>query len=276
MDGAANAVARHDYLPFGEELAGSMRVSNGYGTATKTKQKFTSKQRDDETGLDFFEARHYSSVQGRFTTPDEFTGGAVDPSTGKQVQHPGPLPYADIRLPQSLNKYAYVLNNPLRYTDPDGHCIWDLCVGEGVALYAAGAFVVGTAAYMMTPQGKEGLKQVIVGTSAAVSEFVYRVSAGTKAKIDESAGGKCEYCGVDVVKPKKSEKDVSPPPNERQTDHYEPKAAGGTDDPSNLVNSCRTCNREKSDTKPEGTKFELPRMRPAPPPKPVKVPTKPK
>jgi len=38
------------------------------------------------------------------------------------VGQPGPLPYADIRDPQTINKYAYVRNNPLRYVDPDGHC----------------------------------------------------------------------------------------------------------------------------------------------------------
>lgn len=75
-----------------------------------------------ETGLDYFGARYFSGAQGRFSTPDEFTGGIVDPFTGDQVGQPGPLPYADITNPQSLNKYAYVLNNPLRYTDPDGHC----------------------------------------------------------------------------------------------------------------------------------------------------------
>gem|GEM_PF-5972355 len=33
---------------------------------------------------------------------------------------PGPLPYADITNPQSLNKYTYTWNNPLNYVDPDG------------------------------------------------------------------------------------------------------------------------------------------------------------
>jgi RHS repeat-associated protein len=71
--------------------------------------------------LDYFLARYYSGVQGRFTSPDEFKGGPDDALTGAELAPPGPLPYADITNPQTLNKYAYVINNPLRYTDPDGH-----------------------------------------------------------------------------------------------------------------------------------------------------------
>lgn len=65
------------------------------------------------TGLDYFGARYYSGAQGRFTSPDEFPGGIVDPFTGQQLGQPGPLPYADITDPQTLNKYVYVRNNPL-------------------------------------------------------------------------------------------------------------------------------------------------------------------
>jgi RHS repeat-associated protein len=98
---------------------------------------FTSKERDAETGLDFFESRYYSSAQGRFTSPDEFKGGFLDAFSGQAAFQAGPLPYADISDPQTLNKYAYVRNNPLRYTDPNGHCIEDFCILEAIAVGAA-------------------------------------------------------------------------------------------------------------------------------------------
>ncbi|MBI3662046.1 MAG: HNH endonuclease [Acidobacteria bacterium] len=83
--------------------------------------KFTGKERDAESGLDFFVARYYSSAYGRFLSPDEFTGGPEDAFSSSDPLPPGPLPYADITNLQSLNKYAYTFNNPVRYTDPNGH-----------------------------------------------------------------------------------------------------------------------------------------------------------
>jgi RHS repeat-associated protein len=74
--------------------------------------RFTSKERDAETGLDYFRARYYSGAQGRFMTPD-WSG------------NPEPIPYADLGNPQSLNLYAYVRNNPVVTSDSDGHTIDD-------------------------------------------------------------------------------------------------------------------------------------------------------
>lgn len=54
-----------------------------------------------------FRARYYGSSLGRFMMPDW-------PPT------PETIPYGELSNPQSLNRYAYVKNNPLRYTDPDG------------------------------------------------------------------------------------------------------------------------------------------------------------
>jgi hypothetical protein len=61
-DGSAVVKARHDYLPFGEEIetsVGGRSGVTGYAAADSTRQRFTSKERDTESGLDYFLARYY-------------------------------------------------------------------------------------------------------------------------------------------------------------------------------------------------------------------------
>ncbi len=70
--------------------------------------KFTGKERDSETGLDYFGARYYSNGLGRFITPDWAAKAAA-------------VPYADFADPQSLNLYTYVRNIPTTSFDADGH-----------------------------------------------------------------------------------------------------------------------------------------------------------
>ncbi len=132
-----------DYLPFGQEIPATWGARNCTPDPSET-IKFTRKERDAETGLDFFEARYFSSAQGRFTSPDEFKGGGLDdPLTDKSEETIGPLPYADITDPQTLNKYGYVRNNPLRYVDPDGHDFSDYLQGAINAFTSDNAFGAG-------------------------------------------------------------------------------------------------------------------------------------
>src|SRR6185503_4860972 len=73
---SAGVISRHDYMPFGEELGagvGGRTTGMGFsGTTDGTRQKFTAKERDTETSLDYFGARYYTSIQGRFTGADPY------------------------------------------------------------------------------------------------------------------------------------------------------------------------------------------------------------
>jgi RHS repeat-associated protein len=69
-------------------------------TVRLSRSRYTGKERDAESGNDYFGARYYGSSMGRFMSPDPLGG--------------------HLENPQSLNKYAYALNNPLTNTDPTG------------------------------------------------------------------------------------------------------------------------------------------------------------
>ena len=88
------------FAPFGQEFDNQ---------TTAMRYKFTGKERDAESGLDYFGARYFGSSMGRFMSPD----------WSAKAQ---PVPYAKLDDPQTLNLYAYVGNNPLNRFDADGHC----------------------------------------------------------------------------------------------------------------------------------------------------------
>lgn len=105
VNALGEVVSRRDFMPFGEEIApdGTYRTTGRkYGTPDSVRQKFTGYLKDEETGLDFAEARMYQNLHGRFT--------AVDPllASGKSNN------------PQTFNRYVYVMNAPLKHSDPTG------------------------------------------------------------------------------------------------------------------------------------------------------------
>ncbi|MFP5227689.1 MAG: RHS repeat-associated core domain-containing protein [Acidobacteriota bacterium] len=96
-------------FPYGDALVASPASNPPPGEIEdSTPLHFTGKERDTESGNDYFGARYYASTMGRFLSPD----------WSKLIS---PVPYAQLDDPQSLNLYAYVRNNPLSHTDPDGH-----------------------------------------------------------------------------------------------------------------------------------------------------------
>jgi RHS repeat-associated protein len=89
-------------LPFGDAL----NCTNSLQFPTE--HHFTGKERDAESGNDYFGARYYASSMGRMMSPD-------------WSLVPTPVPFSTLDNPQSLNLFAYMRNNPLSGRDKDGH-----------------------------------------------------------------------------------------------------------------------------------------------------------
>ncbi|MDP9052016.1 MAG: RHS repeat-associated core domain-containing protein [Acidobacteriota bacterium] len=83
-------------------------AARAFSVASVIPSRYTGKERDTESGLDYFGARYYASGMGRFMSPD-------------WSEQPEPIPYVDMENPQSLNLYGYGLNNPLSNRDFSGH-----------------------------------------------------------------------------------------------------------------------------------------------------------
>ena len=89
------------YFPFG-----SARSTTG---TVSTDKLFTGQRLDDTTGLYYYGARYYDPEIGRFISPDTIISNPANP--------------------QSLNRYSYCLNNPLKYVDPTGHDVRKIILG---------------------------------------------------------------------------------------------------------------------------------------------------
>ncbi|HEX3154955.1 MAG TPA: RHS repeat-associated core domain-containing protein [Candidatus Angelobacter sp.] len=139
-----------DYYPFGTEV-----IVTGPGV---NELKFTGKERDSETNLDYFGARYYGNALGRFMTPD----WSAKPVT---------VPYADLHDPQTLNQYAYVRNSPISKADPDGHEV--VLNGdqkdrqEEQNRILQNASKKGEAALFKTETGKDGKNRLVLDKKAA-------------------------------------------------------------------------------------------------------------
>jgi RHS repeat-associated protein len=109
LSGSLSGMTRHDYLPFGEEAGagvGGRTTAQGYLQLDGLRQGFTGYEHDQETDLEFAQARYYGATMGRFT--------GVDPVMMIEERQYDP---------QQINLYAYCRNNPLAFVDPTGETI---------------------------------------------------------------------------------------------------------------------------------------------------------
>jgi len=163
-------------LPFGDALNCTNSVQ------FPTEHHFTGKERDAESGNDYFGARYYASSMGRFMSPD-------------WADKPEAVPYSDLMNPQSLNLYSYVNNNPLSKADKDGHCAEDFCIVEGgvTAYFVGAAAVVGVAAVLRTLAGERSLDTFTSAAGASFSSSFHSLtslfSKGSKAAPAPAAEG---------------------------------------------------------------------------------------
>jgi RHS repeat-associated protein len=169
---SGQVLRRHDYRPFGEEVSPSH--------PSPERKLFTGQERDAETGLDYFGARYYRADIARFTT--------VDPELNIKEA---------LVDPQRWNRYAYVTNNPLKYTDPDGkNPLW-ITGGIGAAVYGGWAIyqnVRSGAPHWYNNVGFEAAKGFVVGATLglaapALATADVGIGAGTMV-LDAAAVGK--------------------------------------------------------------------------------------
>jgi RHS repeat-associated protein len=99
-DAQGNLFEDISYDPFGATRSDSIPPN----TTSNVNHKYTGQELDAETGLYNYNARLYDPDLGRFLTPDTIV---PDPEN-----------------PQALNRYSYVINNPMLYSDPTGHSWW--------------------------------------------------------------------------------------------------------------------------------------------------------
>jgi RHS repeat-associated protein len=145
----------------GDALGSVRALTDGTGTLTQTYERdafgvlqgtsgsstqpfdFTGEMRDAETGFLYLRARMYDPSIGRFISRDGFAGSS--------------------RHPQTQNRYSYVGNNPVTFTDPTGHCFF-LCIAVAGIIGA----VVGVASYALDSmiKGENITAEGIIGNAA--------------------------------------------------------------------------------------------------------------
>jgi RHS repeat-associated protein len=169
-DYAGNLEQTCSSLPYGD--------SESCG-ASPTEHLFTGKERDSESGNDYFGARYYASTMGRFMSPDW---------SAKEE----PVPYAKLDDPQTLNLYSYLWNNPLAGADADGHAgcknTPELCRAVRDAVSSGHSIVEGWAKRLN--EIRDDLPKHVQTAKKAVDTFNSTLGFG---KTNCAGGGSCDH-----------------------------------------------------------------------------------
>ena len=163
----------------------------------------------------WYGSRWYDDSLGRFIQPDPIVPGVGEGGNPNAVGYLGTLSYSPLivdyhenqflnqlnnenklRLldpsfklspvpanPYAFDRYSYSLDNPVKYKDPSGHCIWDLCIVEGITTVGVfGAAVVATAAVVVfnATGGPEVVSEGLEQAGEAASDALENAWNGLK------------------------------------------------------------------------------------------------
>ena len=171
-DASGGEVERTRYQPYGGIIEGG-----------ESRNLYTGQEWDKSTGQYYYGARYYNPTLQRFTQ-----GDTVIP---------------DYYNPQTLNRYSYVNNNPLRYTDSTGNCAWDACAVEGstAGIFAVSAVAVGLAYgavdYITTEPSQRSIPRSMIRSLSATAGLLAAGEVGVITLVN--TGGNKEAATIAAV-----------------------------------------------------------------------------
>jgi len=181
LDDQGNVVERRDYLPYGAE-----RAQETFSGVPVTALGFTGKERDVETELNYYGARYYDPVTGRFITMDPMLMNLDKMSQSQQNAFLSNL--------QNLNTYAYVTNNPVNLVDPTG--MWGVLPGLGGESHQfITNLALDNASICLTSKTRDNL----VNAASLWSDiFVYRLTDEKKSSYNHSTSNGTSMTALEI------------------------------------------------------------------------------
>lgn len=200
---AGQVIERSEYEPYGQLL--NRPLTDGPG--------FTGHVQDAATGLTYMQQRYYDPGIGRFLS--------VDPVTPYEK----PL--------TNFNRYVYALNNPYKFTDPDGR-VWFLVIPTiiGLMTYADNANAPGPNDTPSSNPAGEQVAAAIPGGGRAIAGFRMAARQGDKLSQRAATREAKRQAGIPTSQQPNSQSNGRAPdgtPVGRQQTHEVPKARGGTE-----------------------------------------------
>ncbi|PPE76541.1 hypothetical protein C3941_28565, partial [Kaistia algarum] len=170
-DSSGNIAMRQRFTAFGSKIPVSTLSCGG------ETRGFVGQRHDVDTGLLDLNARWYDPAIGLFVNPDDFD--PIDAGTAVKGGATGWLANA-----VGTNRYAYSGNDPVNKADPNGHCLWDGCIGEGYLAWTAGVIVVGAVATYLwnnTDSGKAAQQSMLNALTAPPAIGTFEQPAESRA-----------------------------------------------------------------------------------------------